>query len=545
MSFNLQLPHVNGELKPIENVTSLVIIGANGSGKTRLSERLERGTLPTHTEQDHIPSPHRLLAQKNIVFPKIIQLMPFKKSQNALMSGNPENNSNDIMWKNANRWQQQHFPNQLDDITEVMSTLFSEHYFQSAEYMRNAKKNQHFSTPKTTNIEQLQLIWNKLFPHRQITANFENGIFDVSQPNPPSDHWYENRYDGSELSDGERVAIYLIAQCLSVPKYTSLIIDEPELHLHKAIVAPFWDALEAEREDCLFVYITHDLDFAASRNTATKIWMKNYDGVNWNWEIIPENSELPEELILKVMGSRQPILLVEGQSGKNDHIIYQAIYPNYLVIPMGGYEDVIKAVNALRQMQIDRQWSAYGLIDRDFRTDKQVEELQSEGIFCTEVTEVENLLCVPELIKLMAEHLDMNPLEVSNAVTDFVIDVVLAKDIEHQTSKRTITHIEHFLNNNFGDKLRGKAEISTQLEHLIKEIDCDALYDKNEHLFRKIVENRDYEEALRNCKNKGIPDQIGANIFQFKRYSNFILDQLKKRETSYIEAIRKYLPTLP
>src|SRR5688500_17911129 len=40
-----------------------------------------------------------------------------------------------------------------------------------------------------------------------------------------------------------------------------------ELHLHRALQAPLWDEIEAERADCLFVYLTHDLDFAASRRS--------------------------------------------------------------------------------------------------------------------------------------------------------------------------------------------------------------------------------------------------------------------------------------
>lgn len=554
MSFNLQLPHINGELKSIDNVTSLVIIGANGSGKTRLSERLERGTPPTHTEQITIPLPHRLLAQKNIVFPKTIQIIPFEKSQNALMSGDPEIGSGDSFLKNNHRWQQQYFPNQLDDISEVMSALFSEHYFQSAEYRDNAKRKQHFSAPKTTNIEQLQLLWNKLFPHRQITANFENGNFDVSQPNPPSDHWYENRYDGSDLSDGERVAIYLIAQCLSVPKYTPLIIDEPEQHLHKAVISPFWDALEAERDDCLFVYLTHDLEFASSRKTATKIWMKGFNGVYWDWEEIkpnqsngkdvPESEQLPEALILEIMGSRQPILLVEGQSGKYDHIIYQALYPDYHVIPMGGYEDVTKAVNVLREMKINRQWNVYGLIDRDFRDEEQVKELEGNGIFCTEVTEVENLLCVPEIIELMAEQLSENPENVLAMAQEFVLKE-LEDDLENQLSRKTIAQIEYVLTHKLDSRVKGKNEIHDKLHELFKNIDTNAIYDESEGQYRQIIANKDYVGALKVCKNKGILKRIGDKVFNYRGYQELILRILQKREPEFIDAIRKYLPTLP
>ena len=72
-------------------------------------------------------------------------------------------------------------------------------------------------------------------------------------------------YNAAEMSDGERVIFYLIGECLAAPDDAVIVIDEPEMHLHKSIQSDLWDAIEAERPDCLFVYLTHDVDFAASR----------------------------------------------------------------------------------------------------------------------------------------------------------------------------------------------------------------------------------------------------------------------------------------
>ena len=63
-----------------------------------------------------------------------------------------------------------------------------------------------------------------------------------------------------------------------------IFVDEPELHLHKSIQASLWTAIEAVRSDCLFVYLTHDTEFAAAFPQAKKIWLKNFDGKVWEWE---------------------------------------------------------------------------------------------------------------------------------------------------------------------------------------------------------------------------------------------------------------------
>lgn len=43
-------------------------------------------------------------------------------------------------------------------------------------------------------------------------------------------------YKGRDLSDGERVGLYLIAQCLYIPENKTIIIDELEIHLHRSIM---------------------------------------------------------------------------------------------------------------------------------------------------------------------------------------------------------------------------------------------------------------------------------------------------------------------
>lgn len=88
------------------------------------------------------------------------------------------------------------------------------------------------------------------------------------------------------MSDGERVTFYLIGRCVSVPENSIIIIDEPELHLHKAIQYALWDRIERVRNDCLFVYLTHDVEFAASRTGFKKIWLTDYDGSKWGWKVL-------------------------------------------------------------------------------------------------------------------------------------------------------------------------------------------------------------------------------------------------------------------
>ncbi|MGY6550455.1 MAG: AAA family ATPase [Erythrobacter sp.] len=94
----------------------------------------------------------------------------------------------------------------------------------------------------------------------------------------------------SEMSDGERAIFYLIGQTLLADESTLLIIDEPELHVHRSIMSKLWDELEAARADCAFVFITHDLEFAASR-VAEKYVIRDYAPASgWTIEAVPEDT---------------------------------------------------------------------------------------------------------------------------------------------------------------------------------------------------------------------------------------------------------------
>ena len=128
-------------------------------------------------------------------------------------------------------------------------------------------------------------------------------------------HSEDSQYAASELSDGERVMLYLIGQSLLAEADSVLIIDEPELHIHKAILSLLWDEIERARHDIYIVYITHDLEFAASRGSAKVLAVEEFDFHDLRWQIVEptDNADLPEPTLLKILGSRKSILFTEGR----------------------------------------------------------------------------------------------------------------------------------------------------------------------------------------------------------------------------------------
>ena len=94
-------------------------------------------------------------------------------------------------------------------------------------------------------IDKITSIWNAIYPHRQIIL--EDAKIKAKTTS-------SEEYHAKEMSDGERVTIYLLGQCLIAPNDMTIIIDEPEIHLHKSIMYRLWDKIEEFCPNKTFIY---------------------------------------------------------------------------------------------------------------------------------------------------------------------------------------------------------------------------------------------------------------------------------------------------
>ena len=163
----------------------------------------------------------------------------------------------------------------IDDYDSVLSAIFARLNKEDRAYVIDCKDKEKRGETKADVpqmiIDKITSIWNAIYPHRQIIL--EDAKIKAKTTS-------SEEYHAKEMSDGERVTIYLLGQCLIAPNDMTIIIDEPEIHLHKSIMYRLWDKIEEFCPNKTFIYITHDLDFAASRKEATKIWVKSYFGNN-------------------------------------------------------------------------------------------------------------------------------------------------------------------------------------------------------------------------------------------------------------------------
>lgn len=488
----LVLPRVNGATESIETTQSLLFIGANGSGKTRLGTWIEI----TSPQRELV---HRISAQKSLSMPDSTTPVSIEIAEKNLLYGNPK-------WsyqQKLHKWGEKPATMLLSDYEKLMVFLFSDETEENAKFKIAVKACATRVEPPVTKIDRLKEIWEKILPHRELVVG---GLRVQTRVKDQA----EKIYNSSEMSDGERVIFYLIGQCLAAPKNGIIVIDEPELHLHKSVQAPLWAEIEKLRSDCLFVYLTHDVDFAASQEGAARIWLRSFDGTSWDWEPINPDDNLPDDLLLEVLGSRKPVVFVEGDNGSYDVSLYREILPSFLVVPRGSCSQVILSVKALKANAQLHHLSVYGIVDRDRRVPEEIAALEADSIFVLAVAEVENLFCTEEVIKIASQRLVRDP------VTDFQkvsheIFKRLQQELDTQVSLRVASEIKFQLSK-FDQNIKGKSALSGALNALAQSIDVTQLYSTFMATFAEIIENRDYEKLLSTYNRKSLAAQVSGAL---------------------------------
>lgn len=138
--------------------------------------------------------------------------------------------------------------------------------------------------------------------------------------------------------------------------------------------------------------------------------------------IVDDSNDVLEELLLEILGTRKNVLFIEGGRESLDYSIYQQFYFDYFAIPCESCIKVIESTKALRKHNQLHHLSVFGLIDRDYRTDKEIEELRENGIYVLDIAEVEKLFIIEEIFNVVAEQLMKDKNDVEEA-KKFVINL--------------------------------------------------------------------------------------------------------------------------
>ena len=369
---------------PLQPGSTITFCGANGSGKTRLAVHLEDqlGLIA------HRISAHRALSLNPRV-PKISE----RDALANLRTGTTRSlrHTNQVGFRRGSRWHENEAVQLLNDFDSLVQALFAEQANTALQSHKRLSAGES-GTATPTRFENLSAIWHRLLPHRTLVIDGD----DINVRKPGS----ESMYPASQMSDGERAIFYLVGQTLVASKDSVLIVDEPELHLHPAVMAALWDELAAARPDCVFFFITHSLEFAATRS-GHKYMILDFDPVPaWTLEDVPQDTGFSEDFATLILGSRRPVLFVEGNATTSlDKLIYRSCYPDHLVVPLESSSAVIHAVASMRANTDFTRISCHGIVDRDHRSDEEIELLRSRDVQVLPVPKSRTSYCFPPFHK--------------------------------------------------------------------------------------------------------------------------------------------------
>ncbi len=487
---NIQLPIKKGQpnTNPTIDFEQLVIVGANGAGKTRFGSDIEKRYL----EQTH-----RISAQKSLTLPNEVSPKSKIRAEKEFYFGyfhESYNEAQQLQQKQLNRWGGNFNTYMLNDYEKLMVLLHTEEYEESLNYKEGR------TGRPTTKLDTVQRIWEAVLPHRKLLKSA--GVIEAYPSGQEA-----SKYNASEMSDGERVIFYLAGEVICAPANSIIIIDEPEMHIHSSLIKLFFDLIETERPDCSFIYLTHNIDFAFTRQNAKKIWAKSYESNVWDYEILNEELPMPEQLYLDVLGSRKPIVFLEGDSSSIDYELYEQVYDNKTLKPVGSCDKVVQVVKAFRDQQGFHHIESFGIIDRDRRQKADVIALNKNGVWVLEVAEAENLLLIEPIVKEVAGHMGRDTDEVFNQVRQNII-AFFATQIDNQIllHYKEILRREYLALSNFTSHDIGSA--LAEIDSTFGQIDKQAIYTQVDTEFKDILTKQDYDAILRvfNLKNALIPN---------------------------------------
>jgi hypothetical protein len=466
-------------------------------------------------------------AQKSLEFPDDPKQLTLRQAEDLLFNGAEDFSqqfSSNPPYKFSVRWRHSDgVTNLLDDVNAVMAVLFARKRLRDSEVVadlrsKDMERQKTGMQPQDAPHDVLVKIWNKLLP--SIELNFAEDRVLASR---------SSQYPATDMSDGERVIFYLLAQVLVAKSGMILLIDEPEIHIHKSIVNSLWDELEQARPDCQFVYMTQDLSFASSRIGGTVIWVKSYDGAQWDWEVVSRSTEIPESLLLQILGTKRTVIFIEGEAGSDDVLIYQTLMPDLSFIPRGDCQTVILTVKAARNNPLLREFDVKGLIDRDYRNEPQIESMRTEGIGTLEVAEVEHFYCVPEAIMAIGNHLGLEASQISKATS--VLTSSFSKDIKLQVFRSAVSKLREELGI-FSAKGDDVAALEGAFVNFTSHINASKRYAEEEERYEKVLASADGAEILKIFNRKGLYREVAAALgLQPNIYKTTLLYLLRKDST--------------
>lgn len=366
-------PPIKLDQTEITNDGPIVIIGANGTGKTRWARALHGLFIPATrvVELPNTISQHELSEQTQVVL-------------------------------NATTMAKQGRSTHISSTTTALRTAHSADLDTRLRWANVPAGQKPEAGRPATPIDELMDLWSVLFPAKALPRDLG--------PQTVTANLGED-FALADLSDGEKATLDLLLNQIILDDQTH-IIDEPEVHLSQSAARVLWDSIETKWSHRRFIYITHDLQFALSRNAACWVVFSQTSHAPTLYDK-KENlplGELSSEIGVRVLAQGgDKILFCEGEPGGYDQRFYEAWYKpvkGLSIHAVGGCRTVRSCVDGLLENPLSASQQVRGIIDRDYRNASEVAGIEQSGrITVLPRHELESLLCCEAIFSAVHQEL--------------------------------------------------------------------------------------------------------------------------------------------
>lgn len=533
MTFNINVPTLD-EIKniQIEPGSSVVFVGANGTGKTRLA---------THIENTLSLNAHRISAHRALTLDPSVAKISENNALLGLRTGYAHEEA-DARYRNNHRWKKKGSVHLLNDFDFLVQALFAEQSNKALETHKKVRSGDN-SDAEPTKFEILSDIWERLLPHRKLhVAGDDIQVSVIGE---------QTLYSGSDMSDGERAVFYMVGQTLVAASDSLIIFDEPELHVHRSIMAKLWDELESVRPDCAFVFITHDLEFASSR-VADKYVLREYNSrPYWVIEKVPVDTGFDEELTTLILGSRKPILFVEGTNSSLDIAIYRSCFTEWTIVPKGSCEEVIHSVVTMRRNSSLTRITCSGIVDSDDYSQEEKDYLLSLGIATLPVSEIENIILLPSICRVIAESEGHVGSKLEAKLTGLAEAILVLLNTEKAVENVVVRYCRRRI-----DRLLKKIDLSDsetvvalseKYSQKTQSLNIENIAQEATTRINQAIENKDIELLLSIYDNKGMMALAAAHLksCRLNDFESWLVRVLRNNNVQgLIDTIQDTLPEI-
>lgn len=491
---SLTLPPLTGGrmIPELPDARQLSIIGGSGAGKTKFMEELTR-----------------LNGQRAYCLSAISA--PFPEREESTRPG-----SIDMLFREAVEKQPYMRTDAVSELDKLAYMLFTDEF----EYLLSMKQ-ERMSTGvvpklKPTRLDCLVSLWERVFPGNRIVRTAGSMMFSTSSG--------DDLISAESLSQSEQTVLYYAAAVLYAMPEAVIFIDSPSLFLHPTVLNNLWNSIEELRPDCTFVYNSVDVEFVNSRTHNVCVWVKSYDAEMhaWDYEII-RPGDFNEELFVDLIGTRKPVLFIEGDARHSiDARLYPLVFPDCTVKPLGSCDKVIESTRTFNDLRNMHHLASRGVVDRDRRTDPEVEYLRRKSVMVPDVAEVENIFLLEGVIRPMACRRRRNPDKVFAHVQKAVED-----EFRRRFDEQALQHVRHRVKREVECKIDARfsciTAMETHLRSLVTMLRPREQYNELRDQFKGFLENHYYPGILKVFNHKPMLGDCGvARMLGYKNKDEYI-----------------------